>query len=195
MSTSSSPAPSLAPAQAPAAGSKRKLSILGALSSFKVSATPNNTAIDDCIKAEIDKFEVLKLTAGVEPAYSEGGFFHKLKFYNDYQKVLPIHTKVFRADVGSMKGAAACIESVFSGVKRLLGDFAATMSPEVLELYVFMYYNWQYAFMRPSIEEIVKTYLEIYGSKSEDQDSDEEEELEPDAEDAEGEADPSLVHL
>ena len=63
-----------------------------------------------------------------------------------------------------MKGASACVESVFSGVKRLLGDFAATMSPEVLELYVFIYYNWQYQFMRPSVEEIVKVYLEIYGA-------------------------------
>ena len=49
--------------------------------------------------------------------------------------------KVYRADVGSMKGAASCVESVFSGVKRLLGDVAATISPELLELYVFIHYN------------------------------------------------------
>ena len=54
------------------------------------------------------------------------------------QDMLPLHTKVYRADVGCMKGASASVESVFSGVKRLLGDFAATMSPEVLELYVFI---------------------------------------------------------
>ena len=30
------------------------------------------------------------------------------------------------------------------------------MAPEVLELYVFIHYNWQYEFMRPSIDEIVK---------------------------------------
>ena len=63
---------------------------------------------------------------------------------------------------GARAGRAARshhVESVFSGVKRLLGDFAATMSPEVLELYVFIHYNWQYDFMRPTIDEIVKTYI------------------------------------
>ena len=64
-----------------------------------------------------------------------------------------------------MKGASACVESVFSGVKRLLGDFAATMSPEILEMYVFIHYNWQYEFMRPTIEEIVAAYLKIYGAE------------------------------
>ena len=47
-----------------------------------------------------------------------------------------------------MKGASANVESVFSGVKRLLGDFAATMWPEILELYIFLHYNWQFDFMR-----------------------------------------------
>ena len=64
-----------------------------------------------------------------------------------------------------MKGASASVESVFSGVKRLLGEFAATMSPEVLELYVFIHYNWKYDFMRPSIDEIVKAYLKAYGNE------------------------------
>ena len=71
--------------------------------------------------------------------------------------------KVYRADVGSMKGAASCVESVFSGVKRLLGDVAATISPELLELYVFIHYNWQYEWMRPTIEEIVEAYVATYG--------------------------------
>ena len=58
-----------------------------------------------------------------------------------------------------MKGASACVETVFSGVKRLLGDFAATMSPEILEMYVFVHYNWQYEFMRPTIAEIDAAYM------------------------------------
>ena len=72
------------------------------------------------------------------------------------------------------------MESVFSGVKRLLGDFAATMSPELLELYVFIHYNWQYEWMRPSVEEIVKAYLQEYGLevRPEDNEPDEEEEEE-----------------
>ena len=84
--------------------------------------------------------------------------------------MLPIHTKVYRADVGSMKGASANIESVFSGVKRLLGDFAATMSPEILALYVFIHYNYQYEFMLPSVQEIVDTYIKIYGAEPTEED-------------------------
>ena len=86
-----------------------------------------------------------------------------LQFYNDHQAVLPIHTRLYRADVGSMKGASANVESVFSGVKRLLGDFAATMGPDVLELYVFIHYNWQYECLRPTWDEIVSAYIESYG--------------------------------
>ena len=38
-----------------------------------------------------------------------------------------------------------------------------TMAPELLEMYVFIHYNWQYEWMRPSIEEIVKAYEDAYG--------------------------------
>ena len=83
---------------------------------------------------------------------------------------------IYRADVGSMKGASANVESVFSGVKRLLGDFAATMSPEVLELYVFIHYNYSYEWLRPTTQEIVDAYLATYGpdAMAEDNSSDEE---------------------
>ena len=81
-----------------------------------------------------------------------------------------------------MKGAASCVESVFSGVKRLLGDFAATMSPEILALYVFIHYNWQYEWMQPTIDEIVKAYKSVHGSEAREDDvvdfgSDSEEEV------------------
>ena len=106
-----------------------------------------------------------------------------------------VTTQVFRGDVGSMRGASANIESVFSGVKRLLGDFAAKMSPELLELYVFIHYNWQYEWMRPSVEEIVAAYKVAYGSEAKEEDlasdsdsdggdEEEEEEEEEDEEDA-----------
>ena len=44
------------------------------------------------------------------------------------------------------------------------------MAPEVLELYVFIHYNWQYEFMRPSIDEIVKAYLKVYGAEAREED-------------------------
>ena len=106
------------------------------------------------------------------------------------QHTLPIHTAVYRGSVGSMKGASACVESVFSGVKRLLGDFAQRMSPEVLALYVFIHYNWQYEWMRPTIDEIVAAYIKMYGNDALEEDvcgehnSDEESEGEDDVEPA-----------
>ena len=79
------------------------------------------------------------------------------------QHVLPIPTPRPTAAASGRRRALqlACVESVFSGVKRLLGDFFQRMSPEVLELHVFIHYNFQYEFMRPSIEEIVNAYLEV----------------------------------
>jgi len=44
------------------------------------------------------------------------------------------------------------------------------MAPEVLELYVFIHYNWQYEFVRPSIDEIVKAYLKVYGAEAREED-------------------------
>ena len=44
------------------------------------------------------------------------------------------------------------------------------MAPEVLELYVFIHYNWQYEFMRPTIDEIVKAYVKAYGPEAREED-------------------------
>ena len=44
------------------------------------------------------------------------------------------------------------------------------MSPEILELYVFIHYNWKYDFMQPSIEEIVKSYVKVYGREPREED-------------------------
>ena len=65
--------------------------------------------------------------------------------------------------------------SSLHGVKRLLGDFAATMSPEIMLLYVFIYYNWQYKWMQSSMEEIVAAYLKAHGPEALDEDLDESE--------------------
>ena len=84
-------------------------------------------------------------------------------------------------------------ESVFSGVKRLLGDVAATMSPELLELYVFIHYNWQYECrtsgcgMRPSVEEIVKAYHQEYGFDARPEDNEPDDEAEEQEEGSAGE--------
>ena len=107
---------------------------------------------------------------------------------------MPLHAHVFRADTGPMKGASSNVESIFSGVKRLLGDFAAKMSPAILELYVFIHYNWDYEFMRPTIEEIVESYLNIFGHELpvddlDPNESDDEDEGEGEGEEEGGEED------
>ena len=38
------------------------------------------------------------------------------------------------------------------------------MSPEVLELYVFIHYNFSYEWLRPTTQEIVDAYVATYGS-------------------------------
>ena len=42
-------------------------------------------------------------------------------------------------------------------------------SPEANKA-VFIHYNWQYEFMRPSIDEIVKAYLKVYGAEAREED-------------------------
>ena len=56
------------------------------------------------------------------------------------------------------------------------------MSPEILEMHVFVHYNWQYEFMRPSIAEIVEAYLKIYGPEARVEDLEDE----SDSEDGDG---------
>jgi len=147
---------------------------MGGLSEYNLSSAPNTTAIEDRIAAEIAKFESFKtaLAAAKDEKYVDKGIFNAINFWNDHRKVLPIHAKVFCGDTGPMKGASSNVESIFSGVKRLLGDFAATMSPEVLEMYVFIHYNMQYDFMCPTVEEIVQAYLKLYGAEARVEDID-----------------------
>ena len=85
---------------------------------------------------------------------------------------------------GARAGRAACVDQ--DGVKRLLGDFAATMSPEVLELYVFIQYNFSYEWLRPTTQEIVDAYLATYGPDvmADDEPDDKSDDDEGDADDA-----------
>ena len=190
-----SPAPNDSAIQQPKKKARKSLSVMGGLTEYNLSSAPNTTAIEDRISAEIAKFESIKvaLAAANDQKYVDSGIFNAISFWNDHRKVLPIHAKVFCGDTGPMKGASSNVESIFSGVKRLLGDFAATMSPEILEMYVFIHYNMQYEFMRPTIEEIVEAYLKLYGAEAraediDDGESDEDEDGEDDADDADDDA-------
>ena len=78
-------------------------------------------------------------------------------------------------------------------MKRLLGDFAQRMSPEVLELYVFIHYNWQYEWMRPTIDEIVEAYTKMYGNDAREEDVFPDQNSDSDTED-EGDSEPAPTH-
>ena len=156
-------------------------------SEFRAAAPANDTAVEDKVNDEMRKYEAIVLSSRVDPEkYMNGGLFDMCAFYNDHQHVLPIHMAVYRGCVGSKKGASACVESVFSGVKRLLGDFAQRMGPELLELYVFIHYNWQYEFMQPTIEEIVAAYLKLHGPEPLEEDVADGEDEDEDEDEAEG---------
>ena len=55
----------------------------------------NDTAIEDSIKAEINKFEGLKLASAGESKYTKGGIFDLQSFFNDCASLaitaLPLH--------------------------------------------------------------------------------------------------------
>ncbi|KAK3271237.1 hypothetical protein CYMTET_20404 [Cymbomonas tetramitiformis] len=57
-----------------------------------------------------------------------------------------------------------------SGAGSLLADFhAGALGAEMLEAYMFIRHNWQYGFLRPSTEEIVKAYKLAHKDESDDE--------------------------
>ena len=42
--------------------------------------------------------------------------------------------------------------------------------PEILSNYAFLHYNYKYDWLRPTLEEIVDTYTELYGKESRESD-------------------------
>ena len=58
---------------------------------------------------------------------------------------------------GCKKAAAANVESVFSGAGKFTEE-AGSAGPILISRIVKLHYNWKYAFLRPSMDEIIEHY-------------------------------------
>ena len=85
-------------------------------------------------------------------------------FWADHKETLPLHYSVYVAEVGCKKAAAANVESVFSGAGKFTQK-AKSAGHMLLSRMVRLHYNWKYPFLRPTIEEVVKRYLEKFHKK------------------------------
>ena len=103
--------------------------------------------------------------------HSKSGSFNLVKFFYDNRATLPIHFRVFVADVGCKKLTSSNVETVFSGAGYMTKK-ATTISDELLTMYVFVFYNMQYEWLMPSTEEIVTAYINDLGEEEVMDDSD-----------------------
>ena len=76
---------------------------------------------------------------------------------------------IYRPDVGSMKGASANVESVFSGAGGMAAK-ASTIGADLLGAYVFCHYNYLYPCLRPTLQEIVEAYQKLHGREAHESD-------------------------
>lgn len=89
--------------------------------------------------------------------YCGGARFNLRKFWAENRFTLPLHYSVFLSEVGCKRAAAANVESVFSGAGKFTEE-AKSVGPTLLQRMVKLHYNWKYAFLRPTIEEVCKRY-------------------------------------
>ena len=82
----------------------------------------------------------------------------------DHGRLHSGHYSVYVAEVGCKKAAAANVESVFSGAGKFTEE-AKSAGHRLLSRMVRLHYNWKYPFLRPTIEEVVKRYLEKFHKK------------------------------
>ena len=168
-----------AAAQPEAPAKKRKVappSVLTLCKPKEVVKETTPTAVEDSVITEQRLFEALSLAVqseGVNGKYWKHNKFDHCAFFHDNRNTLPMHYRVFMADVFCKKFASSCIESIFSGAGALMGK-CGTLSPDLLELYMFIHYNMRYDWMRPSTKEIVAAYIKTYGADPHESDADSE---------------------
>ena len=135
--------------------------------------TDSDSRLAEKISLEKEMFITLCQSALVETKYINEVTqeFNQLLFYCDHETQIPIHAAVFFADCASKKAASANVEQIFSGAGTLLADFhSGAMGADMLEAYMFIRGNWQFEFLRPSVEEIVTAYT-LAHSKQDDAES------------------------
>ena len=87
-------------------------------------------------------------------------------FWAEHKTALPLHYSTYVAEVGCKKSASANVESVFSGAGKFMEE-AKTAGLDLLEHMVKqLHYNWKYAFVRPTMDEIIERYNAKFNYKS-----------------------------
>jgi hypothetical protein len=151
-------------AAAPAPPPKRRKSLLGMVAAQQVTAEDggeSESAVDMFMQAEIERFDALRATilqAGEKHAYYQSGKrFNLFSFWVDHKSALPLHEKVFRAEVGPKKAAAANVESVFSGAGKFT-DEAKSAGHKLVSRITKLHYDWKYDFLHPTSKQVVDRY-------------------------------------
>ena len=152
-------APTATPTPPLVSGSKKHKGRLGsAISAQKrtIAPTENNSRIDITVKAEMDKFSLIK--EGIL-SRSDDEALVLTDFWAEHKAVLPLHFGVYVSEVGCKKAASANVETVFSGAGKFTEEAKST-GPTLLRRMVKLHYNWKYTFLRPSIEQVIRRYKE-----------------------------------
>ena len=116
-------APAAAPAVAPPSAKRRK-GLLGVVAAQQSTEVVDDGAsrIDQDVQTEVERFNLISrdiITAGAEHKYYfSSERFNLRAFWADHKETLPLHYSVYVAEVGCKKGAAANVESVFSGAGK-----------------------------------------------------------------------------
>ena len=162
-------APVAAPPAAPSSAKRRK-GLMGMVAAQQSTELADDSAsrIDQLVQTEVERFELISrdiIAAGAEHKYYFGSERLNLRvFWADHKETLPLHYSVYVAEVGCKKGAAANVESVFSGAGKFTEE-ARSAGHTLLSRMVRLHYNWKYPFLCPKIEEVVERYLEKFHKK------------------------------
>ena len=90
--------------------------------------------------------------------YYQGGActrFNLKLFWAEHKAILPIHNRVYMAEVGPNKATSANVETAFSGAGKFSKE-AEQASAALLCRIVRLHYAWKYTFLRAPVKEIVE---------------------------------------
>ena len=143
---------------------KKRRGLMAAMTASQASATPESgpdmSMVDAHVNKEIAAFEEVskKMLGNTGNEFYHGSERFNLRtFWAAHKKVLPIHYRVYMAEVGPNKAASANVETVFSGAGKFSKE-AELASPDLLRRMVRLHYAWKYAFLRAPNKDIVDRY-------------------------------------
>ena len=118
--------------------------------------------IDAQVKKEMASFEEISNRLLADRGnkyymYQGSDRFNLRVFWAEHKTLLPIHYRVYMAEVGPNRAASANVETVFSGAGRFSKE-AEKASADLLRRIVRLHYAWKYPFLRPPVAEVVNRY-------------------------------------